>query len=182
MIDSDYHFIKISAGDDFGMLLRSNYTCFGKHGNDESLCSGNGLCVGVDKCSCVSNYFGDACELTKCFDIISNASNVCSGNGNCSDSNVCECKTNYDGNECQYFFSEANQNVLYSFGYNGYGDLGQNQTDTKNGVPTRIFGHYPGAKNVFGGKENNAFILTNTTSYGFGKNLVSKLFLVIIKF
>src|SRR5690606_11840276 len=35
--------------------------CFGKGGNDTSVCSGKGTCIGKDKCKCKPKYTGKEC-------------------------------------------------------------------------------------------------------------------------
>jgi hypothetical protein len=39
-------------------------------------------------------------------------------------------------------------------------------------IPTRINGNYSGLKSIFSSKEHEVYFLTNTSTYGAGKNAV----------
>jgi hypothetical protein len=95
---------KIKCGYFSSIILHSNYTCFGKESSISVQCSGNGLCIANDQCTCHSNYYGNECQFTTCFGKNSTVNNVCSGNGNCTNLDTCICKPDFGGNECQFGF------------------------------------------------------------------------------
>jgi hypothetical protein len=117
LLGIDLPIIKIAAEERITMVVVSNLTCFGKSPPDESICSGNGLCVEENKCSCMFGTSGNECQFQnfKCFGLFSNNSNVCSGNGICANNDYCVCKTSYGGLNCEY---SLNGTQLYTFGRN----------------------------------------------------------------
>jgi hypothetical protein len=80
-----------------------NFTCSGisPFKNPLEICSGNGVCVSKDICSCNTGYIGSNCETTYCYNNLSSDPNVCSGNGNCTSFNNCKCNIYYKGEQCQ---------------------------------------------------------------------------------
>ncbi len=82
--------------------VRAQETCFGIPDNDPDVCSGNGICIAPDTCSCYAGYAGPQCEFVTCFSIPDNDPNVCSGHGACIGPDTCSCDAGYTGNECQY--------------------------------------------------------------------------------
>jgi hypothetical protein len=104
--------MSLKTGGSFMIFVVSNYTCFGKSPSDPKICSGNGVCIGYDKCSCAFNSLNEKCEYN-CFGINSTDPRVCSGNGVCQTHNVCKC--NYgQGPECRL----TNGTKLFSSGRN----------------------------------------------------------------
>jgi hypothetical protein len=164
--------MKISIGEVSALVLQSNFTCFAKLPTDSLICSGNGLCIDSDVCSCSYGYYGNNCQHYQCFGKNSTLSNVCSANGVCISPDKCQCNINYDGNECQHYFSQQNQNIIYSWGLNSYGELGIGGNSKRNS-PNQIQGVYPGAKDIFGAHDNAVYFLTNSSTYAIGKNDVS---------
>jgi alpha-tubulin suppressor-like RCC1 family protein len=164
--------MKISIGEVSALVLQSNFTCFAKLPTDSLICSGNGLCIDSDVCSCSYGYYGNNCQHYQCFGKNSTLSNVCSANGVCISPDKCQCNINYDGNECQHYFSQQNQNIIYSWGLNSYGELGIGGNSKRNS-PNQIQGVYPGAKDIFGAYDNAVYFLTNSSAYAIGKNDVS---------
>ena len=59
------------------------------------LFTGNGVCVGYEKCQCNDNWIGLSCESPTCYKV-----NNCSLNGLCVSPNKCECLEQYDGENC----------------------------------------------------------------------------------
>lgn len=77
-------------------------TCFGLPANDAGVCSGHGVCVSTDNCTCDAGYTGERCSdlIVNCFDIPSTDPMVCSGHGVCSSTDTCTCHTGYTGEQC----------------------------------------------------------------------------------
>ncbi|EFC37951.1 predicted protein [Naegleria gruberi] len=75
-------------------------TCNGEFSNSSNVCSSHGQCISYNHCNCSENYYGNNCEMFKCFNIPANDSSVCFGKGNCSDYNTCNCELNYYGLDC----------------------------------------------------------------------------------
>ncbi|KAG2394167.1 hypothetical protein C9374_003931 [Naegleria lovaniensis] len=73
------------------------------------MCSNRGLCGLNDSCICNENYYGNNCQISKCFGIFSNETDVCSGNGDCVDTNICDCRPGFSAQKCQIkvFTAEA---------------------------------------------------------------------------
>jgi hypothetical protein len=97
-------------------ILQSFFKCYGKNNTNPQICSGNGVCKGLNQCSCEVNYSGNECQFTSCFGILSNQTNVCSGNGNCSEFNICTCSESYGGKECQERYQ--NETIVFGSGQN----------------------------------------------------------------
>lgn len=98
---------------------RSICSCFGYDPSDPLVCSGNGVCVGYNNCSCDDNYVGDECEFycpscenctevcidncdiycpcpnvtcpLICYGIVYDDPDVCSGHGDCVADDTCDC-------------------------------------------------------------------------------------------
>ncbi len=62
-------------------------TCFGKLGNDSTVCGGNGVCLQPDTCYCRNNYVGRECTCQS-------LSNSCSNNGGSYDVNCVKSQKN----------------------------------------------------------------------------------------
>jgi hypothetical protein len=117
--------MKIKSGGEFFLFLTTNFTCFGKLPMDPTICSGNGICIGLNNCSCAPNSLNEKCEYT-CFGINSTDPRVCSGNGVCQTTDFCKC--NYgDGNECRL----NNGTKMFSSGRNTAGEVGDNSMTTR---------------------------------------------------
>ena len=67
--------------------------CFGIPHTTINSCSGNGMCVGNDKCTCFKGYYGQKCELK--YDC--STLNDCSDNGFCVEHRKCECFSHATG-------------------------------------------------------------------------------------
>jgi hypothetical protein len=81
------------------------YECFSKSSLDPKVCSGNGRCVGKDKCVCKNGYFGENCqnkEIFECFKKTSDDPTVCSSHGRCIFKNICACDVGWAGFDCHY--------------------------------------------------------------------------------
>jgi hypothetical protein len=110
--------IKISAGNLFSLVIASNFTCYGKKSTNASICSGNGICIQKDVCSCGYEFSGKECQFTTCFGKNSSDSSVCGGNGKCISKDYCTCTSPYGGNECEINYSLNTQSIAYSCGLN----------------------------------------------------------------
>jgi hypothetical protein len=68
----------------------------------DSICSGNGQCVGHDRCKCDKGYKSKDCSLTtvSCWGIDELNSTVCSGHGKCNETDKCTCYDGYSGSDC----------------------------------------------------------------------------------
>jgi hypothetical protein len=163
---------KISCGIDSSSILHSNYTCFGKQSSVAVQCSGNGLCISNDQCSCQSNFYGNECQFTTCFGINSTSNKACSGNGNCTDLDTCICNTNFGGIRCQFDYNDDPQ-VLYTTGQNVYGELGDG-TFTNSLVLRNI--SLKGIKNIYAGIYQSAVLRNDSTLFTFGINEVDENF------
>jgi hypothetical protein len=108
--------LDIACGLNSNLIIQSFYRCFGKNNTNPQICSGNGICKGLNQCSCEEGYLGNECQFTTCFGIIRNQTNVCSGNGNCTDYNKCSCVDGYGGKNCQEFYQ--NESIVFGAGYN----------------------------------------------------------------
>ena len=110
--------MKIVMGNDFSMLLSSNFTCFGKLPSNSLICSGNGICSNHDVCSCGFEFNGPECQLTSCFGFNSTDPNVCSGNGKCIRKNDCQCNYGYGGELCSINKFNSIGTITFSTGLN----------------------------------------------------------------
>jgi hypothetical protein len=90
---------KIGCGIVSSYLLVSK--CFGKNATD-SVCSGHGICVDHNQCSCEYGYTGNECQILQCFQMNANDTLVCSGRGNCYAPDTCNCFNGYAGENCQF--------------------------------------------------------------------------------
>ena len=84
-------------------------SCFGIPRNDPAVCSGHGLCIGVDTCVCEAGWSGSDCSLPTCFGVNGNDPAVCSGRGVCVDVDTCACESGWSGADCS---------ILTCFGVN----------------------------------------------------------------
>ncbi|KAG2387556.1 hypothetical protein C9374_001150 [Naegleria lovaniensis] len=78
-------------------------TCFGIDSTSAQVCSGHGVCVSLDSCSCTGGYTGSNCATAPaitCFGIAQGNASVCSGHGNCVANNQCSCTGGYTGSNC----------------------------------------------------------------------------------
>eukprot|EP01080_Neovahlkampfia_damariscottae_P003710 gene3710-6599_t len=121
---SKRNIIAISASEKSSLILQANYICYSKSASDSNVCSGNGICIYQNTCSCGEGYFGFECQYTNCFGKNSSDTTVCSGNGNCTDVNVCSCNSGFSGNKCEMEYSIDSQTVVYVTGRNNEGQLG----------------------------------------------------------
>ncbi len=89
--DFGNHFIRVLA-----------HTCFNISRTDhQNVCSGHGLCVDMDTCSCETGYFGADCSIVEeCYGVLSNDDSVCSGNGICSSNDNCTCYSGFENFIC----------------------------------------------------------------------------------
>jgi hypothetical protein len=84
-------------------------TCFGKSLTDQTVCNGNGACLGQDICVCDSSHSGNQCQYYICKDKYKEQRDgpSCNGRGSCTGntngSNMkCTCNTGYSGVNCEY--------------------------------------------------------------------------------
>ena len=117
MINENYGIIKITAANQFSIVLRSEDACYAKSASDSSICSGNGVCKN-GKCLCENNFSGIQCEFTTCFGKNSTASFICSGNGICKDKDICTCNEGFGGKECEFNYQFNSNTIIYSNGRN----------------------------------------------------------------
>ncbi|EFC50603.1 basal body protein [Naegleria gruberi] len=84
----------------YGKYLPPSTSCYGKLYTDAAVCSGKGLCMDENSCSCRTGFSGLNCQFNLCFGIDGNSSSVCNGNGDCVGVNNCKCKTGFTGSSC----------------------------------------------------------------------------------
>lgn len=92
---SETTFLAISNSSDLGGV-EMEPTCFGKSHLEVGICSGNGMCLEKEKCSCFKGFYGDQCQLK--FDC--SALQDCSNHGICKQLEKCECFDFADGPDC----------------------------------------------------------------------------------
>eukprot|EP01080_Neovahlkampfia_damariscottae_P010521 gene10521-3043_t len=161
--------IDIVGGSYSSFILQSNFICFGKNISDSSICSGRGICFKHDVCNCVNGYFGNECEIANCFGKNSTDLNVCSGNGKCNLNNICTCNDGYDGLECEIFYNNTQFNVVYGFGRNLYGELGDG-TMTQRVLPTKMKTENHLIQNIYSGYYTNFIVKNFSKALGIGYN------------
>jgi hypothetical protein len=152
------------------LYLQQTSVCFGKLLTDPKICSGNGICIDTNLCSCEKNFTGNECQFTSCFGKNSNDPNVCSGNGNCTEPDTCICKEGYDGNSCENNLIGISS--FYTFGKNNYGQLGDGTNDPVSS-PKKLAIH--GVRKIFSGTSTNFVINNASKAFGFGWNNVKKM-------
>jgi alpha-tubulin suppressor-like RCC1 family protein len=156
---------QIACGWYTSTILVNEYSCYGKSFSNSDICSGNGVCVGTDICSCTNGFSGKECQFSTCFGINSTNTNVCSGNGNCTNPNICQCKSGYDGKNCAFELNVVN--TVYTFGGNAFGQLGDGTT-TISPIPIKISSS--GITNVDGNYYTRFLTNNGTKIFGFGLN------------
>ncbi|KAL0488540.1 tenascin-X, partial [Acrasis kona] len=103
-----------------GTFAFTALTCFGIKYNNSLVCSGNGTCVDVDKCSCRAGYYGQRCEAYNCYGNMYNSTSACSGNGTCADVDKCVCKQGFYGQRCEAYNCYGTMyNYTYACSANG---------------------------------------------------------------
>ena len=90
----------ILIADQSGRIMQLYSTCYGVIGYDPSACSGHGMCVELDQCSCDDGWLGSDCSIPHCFGIMSNDTSVCSRHGTCIGFNQCQCDRGWFGTDC----------------------------------------------------------------------------------
>lgn len=90
------------------------HSCFEKSNlNADTVCSGNGMCVDMNKCECYPGYIGDQCQNFTCLGIAEVDPKACSGHGQCKQPDTCVCDPEYIGAECQTKNGEMADEVYY---------------------------------------------------------------------
>ncbi|KAG2394142.1 hypothetical protein C9374_003906 [Naegleria lovaniensis] len=86
------------------------------HYTTSTVCSGRGVCIQTNTCSCQKNYLGDNCEKTTCFGVLSTDPLSCSGQGQCTLFNTCVCRDGSYGTMCenQILFASKDKTILTS--------------------------------------------------------------------
>jgi predicted Ser/Thr protein kinase len=85
------------------------YSCNNVSVNNQSVCSGNGMCVFEDNCTCTDCYYGTNCEYHYCDGIKWDSHEVCNQNlGECVQCDVCTCQDEYYGQYCYEFIPSVN--------------------------------------------------------------------------
>ena len=130
------------------VTVDSSNTCYGKASTDSTICSGNGICVGTNACTCSEGYSGNQCEFWSCGGINSTESTVCSSHGTCIKLDVCNCNTGYDGLNCEKLITKFYN--MYSFGANPNGQIGDGST-TKRISPFKMNSNIAGISKIFSG-------------------------------
>jgi hypothetical protein len=146
IIPNYFNIIKVFGGGEAVVIIQSLHTCFGKTSSNSDICSGNGICIGSDVCSCELGYSGQQCQIINCFGKNSSDPSVCSGNGICSQYDTCSCNFGFDGYNCEYRYLENSNTIIWATGRNNRGQLGDN-TKTGRSSFTKVF-----SDNFFGGK------------------------------
>ena len=168
---------KISTIDKTSLILQSTNNCSGKVYNDPLICSGRGICISDNQCSCPSDYHGSECEFTTCFGKNSSLSSTCSGNGVCNALNLCTCNTGFSGSECELNYHTETHTLVYAAGQNYHGQLGNNvlTLDPTTTFQLVVSENYYVSK-VFAGFEQS-FLVKNFSrkAFGFGRNSIQQL-------
>jgi hypothetical protein len=152
------------------MMIEINYQCFGKSTLDPTICSGNGICIDKDLCSCIYGSTGNECQYSICYGKNSSDPNVCSGNGICMSTDNCVCGEMYNGHQCEYDFTTI-KTTVYTFGRNGNAELGDGTLDNRN-LPTKIPKFNIGISKIIGGVFSKFIINNASKTFGFGTNNV----------
>ena len=85
--------------------------CNGKSYLDLNVCSGNGMCMNDNVCSCFNGYYGDNCETSyNCSKF-----NDCSGNGYCNSNGTCSCYSFASGTNCSIPVRTFSSSYFYFF-------------------------------------------------------------------
>jgi hypothetical protein len=85
------------------------YSCNNVSANNQSVCSGNGVCSFENNCTCTGCYYGTNCEHHYCSEIEWDSPEVCNQNrGECVRCNVCVCQDEYYGQYCYEFVPSVN--------------------------------------------------------------------------
>jgi hypothetical protein len=150
------------------MMMEINFQCFGKSTSDPTICSGNGICVEKDVCSCVYGSTGNECQYSICYGKNSSDPNVCSGNGKCISTDNCLCGNMYNGYRCEFDFTTI-KSTVYTFGRNLNGELGDGSLENKN-IPTKLLTFNIGISKIIGGVYSKFFINNASKAFGFGAN------------
>jgi hypothetical protein len=108
----------MSCGDETSIIIQSQYSCFGVHYTNKSICSGRGICIGNDLCSCGNGFTGEECQFTSCFGKQSNDPSVCSSKGTCSQKDVCNCLNLFGGKNCEIDYTQNTKTIVYAVGKN----------------------------------------------------------------
>ncbi|KAL9647079.1 hypothetical protein ABK040_016553 [Willaertia magna] len=78
------------------------YKCYNVSAYDKTkVCNGKGSCILDDICKCDTNYYGNRCDVFKCFNIWNTDTNVCSSAGTCVANDICKCKEGFKGRNCE---------------------------------------------------------------------------------
>jgi alpha-tubulin suppressor-like RCC1 family protein len=161
--------LKFLSGNQATFVIQSDFFCFGKNKLNSEICSGRGICIANNTCSCPEEYMGNECQLNNCFGKNSSNPTVCSGNGNCSQPNVCTCSVGYDGKECETKTTNTKYYRAYTFGYNNRGQLGDGTLTNRNS-PIEIGSSLNYIEKAFVGYDFQ-FVMTNYSKvYSVGKN------------
>ena len=176
LINENFGIFDISCGRDHSIILKYTYKCYGKSQN-ETICSGNGICFKENQCSCSEGYYGNECQYFECFGRNSTDVDVCSGNGNCTRPNVCNCTNGFYGDDCKS--NLQNISTVYSFGGNRYGQLGLgHENDTS--FPAKILSFNYGITSLIGGVRYMFMKNNNSNYFSAGLNNVCLLFSKIV--
>jgi Notch-like protein len=93
-------------GDGCSSTCTLETSCFGIDAADATVCSGNGVCIDVDTCTCDPGWTGVECETN----IDDCSPNPCMNGGTCSDGvdqYTCTCPGGYAGTNCEVKDSDA---------------------------------------------------------------------------
>jgi hypothetical protein len=174
IVPNFFNIIKIFGGGEAAIIVQSLHTCFGKSSSNSDICSGNGICIAPNVCSCELGYSGQQCQIISCFGKNSSDPSVCSGNGGCSQYDTCTCNSGFDGDNCEYGYLENSNTIIWATGLNTKGQLGDN-TKTKRTSFTKVF-----SDNFFGGKiaagtEFSLLVKNYSVAYSWGINDANQL-------
>eukprot|EP01080_Neovahlkampfia_damariscottae_P008338 gene8338-162_t len=100
--DDTNHYLDIDASF-YNSFLYFEFKCFGILESNNSVCSSNGACTGIDICTCLNGFSGDKCQFHSCFGINATNSIVCSSHGSCNSLNNCTCNNEYAGSQCEIY-------------------------------------------------------------------------------